>query len=184
MKPRLIIATGNKLKYEQLALGLGEYFECVQGSVDGYEIQGHPEEILRHKLSKAYEKYQAPVLVDDTSLHFGVLGGFPGPYIRDFFRALKPWEMGERFVGSTISATCRLGLCTKEGEIIIGEGSVHGKVVAPYTKDDKGTEFDLFLLPHGMGKVMMDHTPEEKNKFSHRGNAMRDLLEKLKKIKL
>ena len=184
MKPKLIIVTGNPLKFRELSKELSKYFECEQGKMEGYEIQGTPEEILMHKLERAFEKFQVPVLVDDTSLHFGVLGGFPGPYIRHFFQALKPWEMGERFAGSDIHATCRLGVCRDKGDIIIGEGSVYGKVINPPSKDDQGTEFDLFFLPDGMDKVMMEYSPEEKNIFSHRGLAMQDLLKKLNNINI
>ncbi len=179
MKPKLTIVTGNPLKFRELSTELSKFFDCEQGTIEGFEIQGHPEEILKYKLNKAFEKFQQPVLVDDTSLHFEVLGGFPGPYIRDFFRALKPWQMGEQFAGSKIHAICRIGICRNDGDIVIGEGSVQGVVVTQENRDDKGTEFDLFFLPDGKEKVMMEFSPAEKNEFSHRGNAIRDLLKKL-----
>ena len=179
MKPKLTIVTGNPLKFRELSSELSKFFDCEQGTIEGFEIQGQPEEILKHKLARAFEKFKQPVLVDDTSLHFEVLGGFPGPYIRDFFKALKPFEMAERFAGSRVSAISRIGICRAEDDVIIGEGSVHGVVVSDENKDDKGTEFDLFFLPDGKDKVMMEFSPSEKNEFSHRGNAMRDLLKKL-----
>ncbi len=180
MKSKLIIVTGNPLKFRELSAALGEFFDCEQRVLeDNYEIQGAPEEILQHKLLRAYETFKQPVLVDDTSLHFEILGGFPGPYIRDFFRALKPWQMGERFAGSRIEAVCRLGICKGENNITIGEGRVQGVVVKPETKDDNAREFDLFFLPDGVEKVMLEYSPEEKNAFSHRGNAIRDLISKL-----
>ena len=77
MKPKLTIVTGNSLKFRELSNELSKFFDCEQGTIDGFEIQGKPEEILRHKLAQAFEKFKQPVLVDDTSVHFDFLGGFP-----------------------------------------------------------------------------------------------------------
>lgn len=88
MKEKLIIVTGNELKFRQLAYSLSEFFDCTQGIFKTYEIQGTPEEILEDKMKRAYEYFNAPILVDDTSVHFEVLNGFPGSYIRDFLRCL------------------------------------------------------------------------------------------------
>ncbi len=49
-----------------------------------FEIQGTPEEILRHKVSKAYEAFQGTVLFDDFFVHFEERCGFTKPYIKDF----------------------------------------------------------------------------------------------------
>ncbi len=180
MKPKLVIVTGNPLKFREISLKLSEFFDCEQKTLDGYfEIQGTSEEIIRHKLEEAYRRFQEPVLVDDTSLHFAALGGFPGPYIRYFFAAMKPWEMGEKFEGTGIKIVCHLGLCRAPGDILFGEGSVEGTVIKPATHDDKGTEFDLFAQLEGTDKPMIEFTPEEKNRFSHRGRALDDLLGKL-----
>ncbi len=179
MKPKLAIVTGNTLKFRELSLKLGEFFDCEQKQVDGYEIQGKPEDILRHKLAHAFEVLQEPVLVDDTSVHFSALNGFPGPYIRDFFSAFKPFEMGEKFAGSRIEVVCRLGLMRGANDVIIGEGRINGDVVKPKVQDDNGREFDLFVQIDGTDRPMIEFSAEEKNKFSHRGRALDDLLHKL-----
>lgn len=180
MKPKLAIVTGNMLKFRELSIALGEFFECEQKQLVGYhEIQGTPEEILKHKLEAAYVQFKEPVLADDTSLHFAALNGFPGPYIKDFFSVMKPWEMGEKFAGTRIQVACRLGICFAPGDIIFGTGIIEGDVIKPASHDDKGTEFDLFIQINGTDKPMIEFTPEEKNKYSHRGMALKDLLVKL-----
>lgn len=179
-KPKLAIVTGNSLKFRELSIALNEFVDCEQKQLTDYhEIQGTPEEILKHKLLAAYAEFQEPVLADDTSLHFEALNGFPGAYIRDFFRVMKPWEMGEKFAGTRIEVACRLGLCFAPNDFIFGTGVISGDVIFPKSRDDKGTEFDLFVQIDGTDRPMIEFSPEEKNKYSHRGLALTDLLQKV-----
>lgn len=179
MRPKLYIVTGSKFKFEDLALKLNKFFDCEQKVWDEDEIQGDPDQIIRHKLKKAYEKFQAPVLVDDVSTHIAELNGFPGPYMKDFWKSFNPYEMGNKFAGSRIRAVCRLGLCRGPEDIIIAEGEFNGVIVPPKDNEHKGRFFELFVKLDGMDKVMLEYTSEEKNEFSHRGHAMKNLLSKL-----
>lgn len=181
MRPKLFIVTGSKFKFGDLAAKLNEYFDCEQKLWNEPEIQGSPEEIVLHKLKRAYEIYQHPVLVNDVSVNMEALNGFPGPYQKDFWKCFTPYEMGHKFAGSKISATCRLGLCRGERDIVIAEGTFHGKIIAPTHNDDKGREFELFVQLDGMDKVMLEYSPAEQYEFSHRGLAMKNLFEILKK---
>lgn len=182
MKKKLIIVTGNSLKFRELSDELDKFFVCEQGTLDGYnEIQGKPEEIILHKLQSAYSYFQSPVLVDDTSLHFDELGGFPGPYIKDFINHMPSHKMGVKFAGSRVQVGCRLGLYDGQGEPIISVGEVHGTVVVPKEIDDGQREFDQFVQLDGMDRPMLEYNAHEKNKFSHRGKALEDLISKLGK---
>lgn len=175
----LTIVTGNTLKHQELSSKLAPFFQCTQQRVDGYEIQGTPEAIILHKLRHAYETLQTPVLVDDTSLHLWVLNWFPGPYIRDFFSAFTPYEMGVRFAGSRVQVVCRLAVMREREDYLIVDGKIQGTVVLPTTTDHQGREFDLFLQVDGTDKPMIDYSLEEKNTFSHRGKALDALLKEL-----
>ena len=182
MKQKLAIVTGNSLKFRELSAALGEFFDCEQKVLDGYnEIQGKPEEIMRNKLMHAYKEFNVPVLVDDTSLHFDDLNGFPGPYIRDFLECFSPYDMGMKFKGGRVSLACRLGVYDGNGEPVFGTGIIHGDVVEPQPIDPGGKEFDLFIKVDGTDKPMIEFTTEEKNKISHRGSAVKDLINKLSK---
>lgn len=181
MKPKLAIVTGNALKFRELSAKLGEFFDCEQKVLEGYcEIQGTPDEIIRHKLSAAYEAFQEPVLVDDTSLHFDELGGFPGPYIKDFIRAIPIYDMGVKFAGGRIKVACRLGLYDGTGEPLIATGEIAGGIVTPKNSDPGDKEFDLFIQIDGTDRPMIEMTPEEKNLYSHRGRALDALIDSLK----
>lgn len=181
MKPKLFIVTGSAFKFQDLSAKLGEFFECEKKPWTEHEIQGDPKEIIRYKLNRAYEIYKHPVLVDDVSVNMEALNGFPGPYQKDFWKCFNPQEMGVKFAGSRISATCRLGLCRGEGDVVIAEGTFHGKIIAPKDNDHKDRDFELFVQLDGMDKVMLEYKPEEYYEFSHRGLAMKNLLEILKK---
>jgi non-canonical purine NTP pyrophosphatase (RdgB/HAM1 family) len=177
MKPKLLIVSGNELKYKELSHRLSEFFECEQRDWDEPEIQGTPEEIIKHKLKSAYEKFKLPVLVDDVVVNLGVLNGFPGPYMKDFFKCFTPYEMGIKFAGSRMRTACYLGLQRDENDIIITEGSFDGVVVVPKEDNHDGRYFDIFFQADGQDKPMIEFTTEEKNKFSHRGKAMDKLIE-------
>ncbi len=183
MKPKLFIVTGSEMKYKELSAKLGEFFDCEQKPWNEPEIQGKPEEILKHKMNRAYEIFQQSVLVDDVSVNIEELGGFPGPYMRDFFDFLSPYEMGAKFAGSKISATCRLGLYRDKEDIVMVEGTFYGRVVIPKQKDHENKWFEFFVQLDGMDRPMSELSLEEKNEVSHRGKAMKNLLEILKKEK-
>ncbi len=181
MRPKLYIVTGSKFKFGDLSLKLGEFFDCEKKPWNDPEIQGNPDEIIKYKLQRAYEIYKHPVLVDDVSVNMEALNGFPGPYQKDFWKCFTPYEMGHKFAGSRISATCRLGLCRGPEDIVIVEGTFEGVIVPPKDNDHKGREFELFVKLDGMDKVMLEYHPSEYYDSSHRGRAMKNLLEILKK---
>jgi len=181
MKPKLYIVTGSSFKFGDLSAKLSEYFDCEQKVWTGHEIQGDPEEIIRHKLKNAYETFQHPVLVDDVSVDMEALNGFPGPYQKDFWKCFTPYELGNKFANTKINATCRLGLKRNEEEEIIAEGTFHGTIIAPKDNEHKGRDFELFVKLDEMEKVMLEHKPEEFYEFSHRGRAMKNLIEILDK---
>jgi inosine triphosphate pyrophosphatase len=181
MKPKLYIVTGSSMKFKELSLRLNEFFDCEQRDWSEHEIQGTSEEIIKHKLARAYEIFKHPVLVDDVAVHFDELNGFPGPYMKDFLKCFSSHEMGAKFAGTRMSASCFLGLCRGDGDILIVEGKIDGQVVMPKQGEHHGRHFDIFLQPDGKDKPMIEFTPEEKNEFSHRGLAMKKLIEALKK---
>jgi non-canonical purine NTP pyrophosphatase (RdgB/HAM1 family) len=183
MKPKLLIVTGSEMKYKELSAKLSEFFECEQRDWNEPEIQGKPEEILKHKMARAYELFKEPVLVDDVSTHIEALNGFPGAYMKDFFDVMTPYEMGNKFAGSKIKAICYLGLCRGSEDTIVATGEFNGKIVKPTEEDHKGRWYDIFVQLDGAYKTMIELSVEEKNEISHRGKAMKNLLEILKKEK-
>lgn len=181
MKPKLYIVTGNTMKFKELSGELQDFFDCEQREVDEPEIQGTPEEIIRHKALRAYEVCKGGVLVDDATLELSDLSGFPGPYVKDFFECFPPYELGIKFEGSKFKSSCWLGLCRAPGDVLIVEGSITGKIIKPKREDHQGRWFDLCTQVDGTDKPLIEFSHEEKNKFSHRGRAMKKLIVILQK---
>ncbi len=175
MKPKLLIVTGNAMKYKELSHKLSDFFDCEQVVYDEPEIQGKPIDILKHKLKRAHDVFKQPVLVDDVSVSMSALNGFPGPYMKDFFTYITPYDFGIKFAETDMSGTCLLGFTDGEKEII-AEGSMEGTIVVPKEEHKNGKQFDICFKINGMDRVLEDCTIEEKNKLSHRGKAMENLL--------
>lgn len=182
MKQKLTIVTGNALKFRELAKMLGDFFEYEQREIDGYEIQGTSEEILKNKLEQAYPLIKGPVLVDDTAMEIEELGGFPGPYIKDFSKKLTIPGIGKKYAGSRVSVISYIGIIFSPGEYIIGKGILSGTIVEPRAERPHGSlDFDPIIIPDGYNISFAEMSVEEKNAISHRGRALKDLLEKIKK---
>ena len=180
MKPKLAIVTGNTMKYAELAAALASFFDCEQKKLEGYdEVQGNADYILKHKLTASYAAFKQPILVDDTSVYFDALHGFPGPYFKDFVALMKPYDMGMYFFGTRMRTECRIAIMYTPDDVVYGLGIAQGTVMEPKTHDDQGRELDLFMQVDGTDRVMLDYAVEEKNAFSHRGLAVKDLLNKL-----
>ena len=182
MKAKLLIVTGNLMKYRELSHGLSEFFECSQVIYDEPEIQGKSEDIIKHKLKRAYETFKQPVLVDDVSVHMSALNGFPGPYMKDFFTYITPYNFGIKFAGTEMSGACFLGFTDGQIEIIT-EGKMDGIIVVPKEEHKDGKQFDIFFKLNGKDRVLEEFSTTEKNTFSHRGIALENLIKILRESK-
>ncbi|MDR1692520.1 MAG: non-canonical purine NTP pyrophosphatase, partial [Oscillospiraceae bacterium] len=80
-------------------------------------------------------------------------------------------DRSARFVTSVV-------LLYPDGREVTAEGVCEGEI-APAPRGDGGFGYDpIFFLP-ALGKTMAELTPDEKDGVSHRGKALRALLEKL-----
>lgn len=139
----------------------------------------------RIKAKAAFQATGMAVLADDSGIIIDELGDFPGvdtaPYanglgghknaVPDIFRRLngKP---------STCHYVSVLVLLFANGEEIIAQGRVNGTLIDTPRGEGK-FGFDPWFLVDGMDKTFAELTNEEKNRISHRGLALQDLLKKL-----
>ena len=74
---------------------------------------------------------------------------------------------------------CVITLVTPEGQVISARGEVHGELLRePRGKNGFGYDPIFYYPPAGKSTAEMD--PEEKNRISHRANALKVFYEKLK----
>lgn len=123
-----------------------------------------------------------PALGDDSGIEVEALDGFPGllsarlgptqaERTAELLRRLeghpRPWRA--RFVAA-------LALCLPGEEPVIVRGTVAGKVV-PEWRGSLGFGYDPVFLVAELGKTFGEMDPALKHRWSHRGAAVRALLE-------
>ncbi len=133
-------------------------------------------------------------LADDSGLEVDALGGEPGVRSarwagagatraerdeannRKLLEALKGVPRGER----TARFVCAMCLCDPAGRVVAeASGTVEG-LIAGEPRGDNGFGYDpLFLLPQ-LGRTSAELAPDQKNVLSHRGAAVRAMVEKIK----
>ncbi len=189
----LLVATHNAGKLDEFRQILAPFGITVTSAAE----QGLPEPeetgttFLDNARIKAHAATQAtslPALADDSGLEVMALDGAPGVYTadwaetpqgRDFVMAMEkthaalvaraapePWQA--RFC-------CTLVLAWPDGHDEIFEGHAEGRLVWPRRGQD-GHGYDPMFQPAGEARTFAEMSPAEKNALSHRGAAIRALL--------
>jgi len=190
LKGRVIFfATGNIHKFDEARKVLAEYKIAVgMLKVKALEIQSDSlEEIAKRSVLDASKRCNLPLIVEDAGLFIDVLNGFPGPYAAYAYRTignkglLKLMENVEnrkaRFhsVIAYYSAESKSPICFK--------GEAPGEI----TKEERqgehkaGFGFDPIFKPAKSKRTFAEMTTIEKNKHSHRAQALRKFAEWYKK---
>ncbi|MBR4173676.1 MAG: XTP/dITP diphosphatase [Clostridia bacterium] len=128
-----------------------------------------------------------PVLADDSGLCVNALDGAPGLYSARFAgENATDKELREKLLKKMQGITDRSAffissvvLLFPGGKSIAAEGKVCGNIL----KEERGSGgfgYDSLFYCDEMGKTFAEATPEEKDKISHRGRAIRELLRKIR----
>ena len=123
-------------------------------------------------------------IADDSGLEVDILGGrpgifsarFSGPDATDEDNNLKLLQelMGVSRDKRTARFRCAVVAWSPDGSYISAQGVCEGRIAfAP--RGTQGFGYDPVFLPEGEDRTMAELTPEEKNKISHRGKALREL---------
>ena len=192
---RLIIATSNQDKVREIDEVLeGTGFTAISmkdagfspdivEDADTFEGNAMIKAMALHALAK-----DAYVMADDSGLCIDALDGAPGIYSSRFcgedstyeekfariFEMLKDVPEEER----TAKFCCAIAVVKPDGESFTVRGEVHG-VLHETPAGENGFGYDpIFYVPEfGMTTAQMD--PDQKNRISHRGKALRAMVEKL-----
>ena len=149
---------------------------------DQYTLEGNS----RQKAAYVWEKYHVNCFADDTGLEVEALSGAPGVYsaryagpqrsdtdnIQLLLNNLKKAENRKARFRTSIT----LFLDGKEHHF---EGIVNGTITTRW-EGDKGFGYDPIFIPDNHTKTFAQMSTEEKNAISHRGAAIRKLVEFLK----
>lgn len=204
MLDKVLVATTNRGKLREFREIFSQYgIEVI--SLDDMEQKISVEEDRKTFLENAVKKaktygdfYNMPVIAEDAGLEVEALGGYPGVYSARFYsidfggkeeinrdkdeaninkllRLLKDKKNRKaRFVSIVV-------FYSPENTGIWTEGYCYG-TIAEKPVGDKGFGYDPIFIPEGYNRTMAQLEPEEKNRISHRGKAVRKLIEILNKL--
>lgn len=168
----LSFVTSNKGKVKEAESILG--FPIRIADIDLPEIQSLDlHEIVRAKALLAYEKVGKPVFVDDVGIFVDAWNGFPGPFIK-YLREAGGNELLLRMLQqeSIRTAVTKAVIGYYDGgKVEIFEGVARGEIVrSPRGADGWG--FDPIFQPEGSSLTWSEMGDVEKNKISHRSQAL------------
>jgi len=199
MIEELVVATSNAGKLRELREMLAGFPVRVRGLEEFETIPPVEEtgktfaENARLKARYYSEALGRVVLADDSGLEVAALGGAPGVHSARFAGVTGPERdrannakllrlLGERPLEERQGRfRCALCLWGEEGMLLEVEGELEG-LIATEPRGENGFGYDpLFYVPE-LGKTVAELPAEEKNVLSHRGRALRKLLERLRPL--
>lgn len=191
---KIVLASKNldKVKEMRLALkglpieilSLADFAEMPDAVEDGATFEENA--IIKAKFFA--ERTELACLADDSGLEVDALGGLPGVYSARF----AGWHADDntnnqklldelKKVGVAESAAayrCVLAFVDTDGTEILTQGKVAGKIKT-VAKGSGGFGYDPYFYIDE-NKTMAEISAVEKNKISHRGAALREMILKLK----
>lgn len=197
MQPKLLLATNNKAKVREYKSLLADLpYRLVTLAEEGInlvvdEIGESMVENARLKATTLAARSGLITLADDSGLEVEVLGGEPGQLSaryagkgasdRDRINYLLKKLEGVPWEKRTARFKCVIALATPDGKAEFGYGECEG-LITFQPKGKYGFGYDpIFYLP-SLGKTMAELPLEVKNQVSHRGKAVRQVPEVLRRL--
>ena len=196
MDKKIIFATGNADKLREIRMILGDDWEVVSQKEAGIEADivedGTSFEdnavIKAQTIAKLAGKM---ALADDSGLVVDAMDGMPGIYSARFMGEDTSYDIKNAAIieklngleGKDRSArfVCAIAAAWPDGTLITCRGIMEGQI-AKKSAGVNGFGYDpIFYLPE-YGCTSAELPPEEKNRISHRGKAMRMMRKLLKAV--
>lgn len=196
MRKRIIIASGNKGKLEEIRKILDnpewEILSMYEAGAD-LEIEENGDSFQENAIIKAKAVAACTdgiVLADDSGLEIDYLNGEPGIYSARYMGEntsyrIKNANLIERLLDSreeerSARFVCAIAAVFPNGEVRTTLGVIEG-VIGHEERGSNGFGYDpIFYLPEYQ-KTTAELEEEEKNRISHRGKALAQMKEILEK---
>lgn len=191
MKKKLVVATNNAHKLEEIAAILGDEMELlslkdINCHADIPETADTLEGNARQKALYIYENYGMDCFADDTGLEVDALNGAPGVFSARYAgdghdseanmqKLLKELEGKENRNAQFRTAICLI----IEGKEYLFEGIVKGKIIEE-KRGGAGFGYDPIFVPEGHDQTFAELGNDIKNTISHRARAVEKLCKFLK----
>ena len=193
---KVVLASKNKHKLVEISKITEKFgFELVLQSELGVDIDVEEtgttfEENSLLKARAVMEATGLPALADDSGIAVDALNGEPGIYSAryGFDESLDDWGRLELLLKNTehvpdgqrqAQFVCVISFITPDGKTIQARGEIHGELTRE-PAGENGFGYDPIFYYPPLGKTTAELSPEEKNKVSHRANALNLFYEKMK----
>jgi XTP/dITP diphosphohydrolase len=195
---KLILASGNVGKLREIAAILGP-LGCevlTQAELGIAEAEEPHLTFIENALAKARhaaERSGLPAMADDSGICVVALGGEPGVHSARYAgnsagREERDARNNEKLVAALAGCIdrrayyyCAMVLVrhAADPQPLIGEGYWWGEI-GGVARGHNGFGYDPHFFLPALGKTAAELDPEHKNRLSHRGQALRQLVEKLR----
>jgi XTP/dITP diphosphohydrolase len=194
MTQRLILASNNAGKLKEFAEILGPIGFTLhpQGEFNVPEADEPHATFVENALEKARHASRLtglPALADDSGVCVNAFGGAPGVWSARFAGEPKSDARNNEKMVVDLAAHedksayyyCVLVYVrhADDPQPVIADGVWNGEIT-PVARGSNGFGYDPHFYIPALGKCAAELTPAEKNALSHRGQALRALVEKLK----
>lgn len=189
----LVFATNNENKIQEVRQLLGENIKLLSlkdtgCSFDLPENQSTLEGNASEKAFFVYNNYNINCFADDTGLEIDALKGAPGVLSARYAGKNKNFEANMQKVLENLSGISNRNARFRtvisliiNGQETLFEGIIRGTII----KEKRGNEgfgYDPVFKPEGYDLSFAEMSLEQKNSISHRGIAIRKLVDYLQKL--
>ena len=189
---KLVFATNNPNKLAEIRMLVPSSIEIlslkdINCNKELPETSDNLEDNASQKAYFVYDNYGYNCFADDTGLEIEALDGRPGVYsaryagedcvAEDNMQKVLTEMQGEDKRDACFRSIISLVIDGKEFQF---EGQVDGQII-PEKWGDKGFGYDPIFLPDGFEESFAQMSVQRKNEISHRGLAVKQLIEFLKK---
>ena len=191
MLPELVIASANPDKVEEISAVLSDLVTLIPRPKEVPEVIEDGETLEDNARLKALAILKAtglPSLSDDTGLSVDVLGGEPGVRSARYSGEEATYQDNvDKLLHNLNGVPPRLRtarfqtvamICYPDGSEITATGVVEG-TISESRKGDGGFGYDPVFIPYEGDGLTFAEMGEEKHLISHRGRALRNLMEML-----
>ena len=189
MKRKLVFATNNAHKLEEVAAILGDQVELLSLNDIGCQtdIPETAETLEGNALLKSsyiYKNYHLDCFADDTGLEVKALNGAPGVYSARYaggeghdaqanmLKLLHELEGKENRKAQFRTAISLI----LDGKEYLFEGVIKGEIIKE-KRGDSGFGYDPVFMPEGYDRTFAELGNDIKNQISHRALAVQKLCE-------
>ena len=189
MLPELVVASANPDKVKEISSVLDGFVTLIPRPdhvPDVVEDGDTLEDNARLKAQAILKATGIAALSDDTGLSVDALGGEPGVHSARYSGENATYEENvEKLLQNLAGVPPRLRtarfktvamVCYPDGSEIIATGVVEG-TISESRKGDEGFGYDPVFVPYEGDGSSFAEMGEEKHSFSHRGRALRNLVE-------